>query len=344
MSSIGPLDLSAIVHNLQIYGQNGYEEIQFKYSKGQEIPVLAKKPNWFSRLIRWIFQGGYQEASVIKRVVAFLETNKIHFNDDQMDLPNLKKVLRKRIKNHNNSLREEVKVKFNQLIKDTNKRQNYYEVYGYAKKIESLVQEKPSITPEKIENKSKKILAQVKTIIVKDDDKQARYSSRFHDAVDQALLEISRLKPGRKLLKRLLKSPIPVVIRLSNDLEDKMDVRFPFLLFASESQEKVYINLPRDYLTNQEDNRFMPDGYPIAIGLAHELIHVMHHAENKTATIFSGLGNQNLFHPHFDSLEEQFTICGMRHPKDDVEICENAFVQAFGYKFRRDHHGHPEKI
>lgn len=223
---------------------------------------------------------------------------------------------------------------------------SYYDISDYSQKIESLTREKPSTTDKVIEAKSIKILRQLSKVLVKDWDNNPFYATRFNETVDQALLDLSRLRPGRRLFKRLLKSPFPIVIRLGNDFDQKMDIRYAqdFNWQTFEVQfTKAFINLPRDYLTKEKNNHCMPDGYPIAIGLAHELIHAMHTIEDQTSSIFRGAQKTNLFNPHFHDLEEQLTICGLEKKDGSIELCENAFVGAFGYHFRLTHHSHPAK-
>lgn len=225
--------------------------------------------------------------------------------------------------------------------------ESYYDINDYSQKIESLTREKASTTDKVIEAKSLKILEQLPKVLVKNSDNNAFYATRFNETVDQALLDLSKLRSGRRLFKRLLKSPFPLVIRLGNELDQRMEISyvqdFNWNTFEL-NVTKAFINLPSDYLTKERNNHCMPDGYPIAIGLAHELIHAMHHIENKFGCIFRSAMKTNLFHPHFHDLEEQLTICGLETKDGQIDLCENAFVQAFGYHFRRTHHSHPDKI
>jgi hypothetical protein len=232
---------------------------------------------------------------------------------------------------------------------------SYYDIPEYKQKVDGLSLEKPSTTDEKIKEKSEKILKQLSDVIIKDSHNDLRYRNDFDQWVDQALLEISMTKPGRKLFKRLLKSPFPIFIRLE---EGKMDVRFEKkmdwnTLQLTQEIGSATICIPRNHMTEtslgldfyQKNNLVWtnPDNYPVAVELAHELIHVMHCIEDEAAQISRTADKTGLFHPHFDDKEEQLTICGLATKDGKIDICENAFVQAYGYNFRSSHHGFPSK-
>ncbi|MFI5343923.1 MAG: hypothetical protein ACHQUC_06855 [Chlamydiales bacterium] len=206
--------------------------------------------------------------------------------------------------------------------------------------------EKPSTSNETIKKKSDALLAKINGIITKDHNEIGRYESRFNRAIDQALLDISMLKPGRKLFKRLLKSPFPITIRMT-EFDRQMSIAYVSNFdwkTCKMNTERAFINLPIDYLDNE--TFCMQDGYPAVLGLVHELIHVMHYIAGDSGwemRIRSSM-KSNLLSPEFDDLEEQLTICGIGEKRDTIDLCENAFARAFGYNFREHHHGHPKKI
>jgi hypothetical protein len=92
-------EFNQIVDQLQNYGRKGFEEIDFRESGGQLVPVAVERPNWFARLVRWIFQGEYKEADTAKKVLEFLKKNKMHILDKKDSIEHLKTILCERITN-----------------------------------------------------------------------------------------------------------------------------------------------------------------------------------------------------------------------------------------------------
>ena len=107
--------------------------------------------------------------------------------------------------------------------------------------------------------------------------------------------------------------------------------------------ECVWISFPKSYLHDNVKQHCEPDGYAIALGLVHELIHIVHYIEgNWSMRARSSLPAR--LSKEFTDLEEQLTICGVENKTDTIRLCENAFVEAFGYNFRTSHRSHPEKL
>lgn len=60
-------EFNRVVDQLINYGQKGFEEVSFQENQGILVPITRERPNWFFRLVRWLFKGGYREAHVAEK-------------------------------------------------------------------------------------------------------------------------------------------------------------------------------------------------------------------------------------------------------------------------------------
>lgn len=98
MSKLASIEqFNQVLVQLQRYGQQGCEEIHFRKQNGETVPVVQEKPNWFFRLVRWIFRRDYKEFNVVQKVVSFLEENQEYLKGD--DVTSIGRVLLGRITN-----------------------------------------------------------------------------------------------------------------------------------------------------------------------------------------------------------------------------------------------------
>jgi hypothetical protein len=196
------------------------------------------------------------------------------------------------------------------------------------------VREKPQSSQIQIEEKAKNIVSAVlsKNIIrIEGDD---NYSTE----IKAMLKEIALTRPGRKLLKRILKTAGIVIRDSKND---------PFNIFTggdhfNAADQKINLKLNQhDFYIGGKD-KFLKHR-PFMVTLAHELIHAMHYHENMEAAKARKKQTENLLHKKFDDLEEQFTILGFADSDvnnlKELEICENAFLRVFNLPPRFNHTG-----
>lgn len=143
MSELTRYDFNKVIIQLQNYGKEGSEEIAFQEKDGQLIPVATEKPNWFFRLVRWLFQGGYQETNVVQKIVNFLDANMIHVLEKKREINTLRDIFLGRIKEPGE--RRVVEERFDSLIS---------QIYAVAKKNQAFIdsvsekENKPSPSPE----------------------------------------------------------------------------------------------------------------------------------------------------------------------------------------------------
>jgi hypothetical protein len=214
------------------------------------------------------------------------------------------------------------------------------------------------MTNDQIKMKSEILLQRISNIIIKDPAENDIYGRpflwkkhRFDQAVDLAFKEITMEKPGRKLFKRLLKSPAPIKISLDSDISNikaQFITTYPWIFSNTDQAFTPHLDIaiffPANCLLDKDENRLDNDNYSIALGIAHELIHVMHRIENSDKYEERRRETHDLFNRTFTNQEEQLTICGALSENDDVDICENAFVKAFGRNFRMSHQELPNAI
>jgi hypothetical protein len=140
------------------------------------------------------------------------------------------------------------------------------------------------------------------------------------------------VKPGRKLIKALVNAGQKIEVVYDNEF------KFNFAFF----QLKAHLNEDSSSYNNIFGNYSRK---PAWVSFAHELIHALHHVNNKLVC-------KNLIKDHkkiirnMDDFEEQQTIVGFVEEdylnnkikcKIDI-LCENAFLLALGLPPRCDHH------
>lgn len=210
---------------------------------------------------------------------------------------------------------------------------NFYGVENYREKLDAYALEDPAITKEAQESRSEKIL---KRVFGNEAIKIDQRDDEFYQELNAAIRNISMIKPGRKLLKRL----------------DKCK-KIPLNICSNASRNESTFSI--EYVPDNNTVYITPKVYPYYIGhdgsihkhlfevlLAHELIHALHFAEDYKSTCIRKLTSLSkvLIDPEFDDLEEQVAISGISSKENNgVELCENAFLQALGMDWRVGHGG-----
>lgn len=200
----------------------------------------------------------------------------------------------------------------------------YCNVENYNQRLAILISERPETTQEIIEAKSKRILK----IIFEDNVITIEGNKVFYQEVQDHLRKISLIRPGRRLLKRIANCCKSSPLKIIRGLENK----YSHITHTLHLSDKFTFILDTDWkveVTGREKS------------LAHELIHAMHYVENKEECNerLSCNDSSALIDRNFDNLEEQMTISGLWKNENVVDLCENAFLQAWGYKFRIGHGG-----
>lgn len=203
---------------------------------------------------------------------------------------------------------------------------------NYYKGINTLIKEKPLTTNQLIQEKSRRILSKLfsaKSIVI-DADK----NSSFYKKVEEAMREISLVKPGRKLLKRLQGSGVSIKEASNKPQTDGNLFCPPKENRFSVLKNTVYIN-PSTVsfnISGEKRELFQSD---MKVNLAHELIHAMHYFEDPEKSI----ARARVEHPVFTNLEELYTITGLSNTSysETIALCENAFLKAWGKKPRVTH-------
>lgn len=193
---------------------------------------------------------------------------------------------------------------------------------SYIEKLTLLSKEKSSLTSEDIQIKSRKILDKVekaKIFAISENP-----SSDFYKEVNEAVRKISLVRPGRKLLKQLLlkaKSPIKI--------EKSKRARF-------DEVETIFLSPDANYYYSS--NNFLHK-HNFEIILAHELIHLVHFLIDSGKLYERKSQTSKLIDSEFHNEEEQLTICGFLEENDPIDLCENAFLEAWNLNLRTDHNG-----
>lgn len=191
--------------------------------------------------------------------------------------------------------------------------------------MHSLIYEKPTTTTKIKSQKEEALskLAKEKFIINGDEE--------FKTGVNNCINEILAVKPGRKLIKAIVKhnpeQKIPITLGQQSAFDEKVF--------------KITLSLrPEKYWTLGERNFTRP----AFVTLAHELIHTLHFLKNPdNFYIRTCIEDETIV--EMDDLEEQRTIAGFDNrmfSKEGIEskldvLCENTFLLALGLPFRVNH-------
>jgi hypothetical protein len=218
----------------------------------------------------------------------------------------------------------------------------------YKKQMDCLVNQKIKDRTEKIE----KIMKEVKCNNIFEFSDDGVFKEKFFDCIKELL----QIKPGRLLIKELLKlrpnwSSVPILFS-KRDLYNA-DGRLEINLDNNDESENYYNALT-------ESNETLSSKKPKMIILAHELIHVLHQGQlfqeekarwaggprHVTFQGYTFMGYEGLLvMKKFSDREEQHTILGLNIPKfletgelDKIDILsENVFLLALKYLPRIDH-------
>lgn len=196
---------------------------------------------------------------------------------------------------------------------------------GYVESLAKLVKDPKELTPERKLVKSQKLLTQIwathaPKLIINSTD------SGFIADVKEQVEKISLVKPGRKLLKQILKENSAVTIESDNNMA-----------FFNRSKNTIGLNKDQFsfYFTLDSTNNICLIQHPRESTLFHELSHKIHPNE--------GADSRKLCPspiPHMDNLEEQWAVTGIRPLDDQLDpISENAYLLALNYPCRISHRG-----
>ncbi len=192
--------------------------------------------------------------------------------------------------------------------------------------MNSIIYEKDSMTAEKKAKKEEFLSKIAKEMITVDGDEH------FKTAIHKQINELVSVKPGRILIKALAKTHQKITIILGEGNYNPSDKKIAVSL---DEQKYETLNRSHEYAIFKKPN---------FVVLAHELIHLFHHAIDPIEFDYSLRSSKNIFN-EMDSLEEQYTITGFNAnllseksqlEKSDI-LCENAFLTALGLPLRINH-------
>lgn len=199
----------------------------------------------------------------------------------------------------------------------------HHQMMVYRQLMNSLIYEKK--TPDQIKDKSEEICELAKNIFSFDNDETAKVVSEY-------IQRIALTKPGRTLLKALIKHHVTIPVKSGHEF-----------LFTNKTREIQLCLTPsiEEYAYALSDKRSKICKRPAWVAFAHELIHALH---QNSAKDYLSFRNEDIL-PNMTHLEEQFTIIGFNHlifskknklNKLDV-LSENAFLLALNLPPRINH-------
>src|ERR1700722_18498903 len=201
----------------------------------------------------------------------------------------------------------------------------------YKNLMNCLIYEKPKVTQEKIEQKKAKIIRLAKEFIdIQGDEK-------FILKVFGYIENISSVKPGRKLIKALIKCHTQIQVEEGNEFNcwNPLVGNEKAALVIGPEKEIIYKSI----------NEFTQEYYsmPLWIAFAHELIHILHHNIDAREHKRCHKVTDDIL-PDMDNLGEQYAITGFNHrlykkkTLSPIDIlCENAFHLALNLPPRINH-------
>lgn len=216
------------------------------------------------------------------------------------------------------------------------KRVNAYFGYeNYYDNLKEKVSEKSTSSPTDREKKSSLLLEKVFSlespiISIRSD------SESFKNVISEALKDIASVKPGRKLLKRLVANQKKVSIEKGEeDNFFRAQKNGSYSIHINPELDQYYFSVDENYYTLDEGSESLKAVYKdISASLFHELVHFSHEDRNEFEKV-----KQDILKGMHD-LEEQRTISGITSADQDVNpISENGFLMAKEQPLRVDHYG-----
>jgi Domain of unknown function (DUF4116) len=204
------------------------------------------------------------------------------------------------------------------------------QMHVYKEMMCSLIYESENMTKEKKEQKKEKIIELAKDLFsIKGDDE-------FKKTIDNWIINISELKPGRKLIKALAKE--------KKDLKIEIEKSYHFYCTGLSIEVEIGKEEEGYAALGRERERVNYFERPLWIEFAHELVHALHTLTNDSGRADASDTRKSIL-KGMDNLEEQHTIAGFNHrlflTKTNITpmdmLCENAFLLALNLPPRIDH-------
>lgn len=198
----------------------------------------------------------------------------------------------------------------------------------YENLMHQVVYEDKSVSEERIAEEKKLLAIIAKKII------QIEGNAQFKSALHKQIDELVTLKPGRILIRAIADHLQNIRIRPHGEATT-FSSRYGYIEIHLNNTFYETLNSSSEYCTFEK---------PAFVLLAHELIHVLHHAIDPDGFFMCIETKKNIVN-EMDNLEEQHTIAGFnpilfsqkeKIKKIDV-LCENAFLIALGLPPRINH-------
>jgi ankyrin repeat protein len=213
------------------------------------------------------------------------------------------------------------------------------QILQYRKMLDSLIDEKPGITPERKAQKKEKICNLAKTFLTIEGDEA------FKQKIQHYIEKIAELKPGRKLIKALAKNS-----KENTKIWSGVKTQFGCNRYTGDFNiqvDNIGVIENSGYKTINDKLEVRIFQFSDWIVFAHELVHALHFHLDMNEAISASNDKGDLLDDMTD-LGEQHAITGFNHHllpskknlhKTDV-LCENAFSLAIGLPPRIDHLGY----